>query len=954
MATFICKMCGGNLEFIESESVCECDHCGRRQTVPKPDDDKKMALFERANQLRADCDFDKASGIYEAIAAEFTNEAEAYWGLVLCKYGIEYVDDPLSKSKIPTCHRSSFSSVFDDADYKSTIENATVVQREVYEAEARQIENIRKGIIEVSEKEEPYDVFICFKEHDAKGDRTPDSVFAQEIYDALTEKGYRVFFSRITLEDKLGTEYEPYIFAALNSAKVMLAFGTSAEYYNSVWVKNEWSRFLQLIAAGEKKTLIPCYADMPIDEMPQGFSIRQAQNMAKLGWQQDLVRGVEKIIPKKSEEVKERVVIREAGNNPTVTSLLKRVFIFLEDKDWKSADEYAEKVLDIDPENAEAYLGKLLAGLNVMKKEYLNGLAEPFDTKINYKKALRYADEALKTELEGYNAAIRKRNKYNADKAVYDQGMALMNAAESSATYFNAAKKFEEIPDFENAAELANKCKEKGEERRKEELYHKASTLYNSTDPRKILEAKPLYERIPDYKDSAERAASCEEKSENMRRHLICTSAQHTLDNAIAANIINQAVANLETISGFENADELREKLLAKKERLAEEERIKKEQLATEKRINEQRRKEAQELAEKERRKRRAAEATKKLIVVLLIVAAVAAVVFTIYFFAWAKPKAKYDTAVAHLEAGEYEEAITLFTELKRFKDSEDKLPEAKYKFADYKLENGDPDGAYELFSELAGYNTEEKKWDTVYDKEQKVTVRAAGYLDSQERRAKIILEHNYLAEIGDVVAVGHYEQDNDSENGKETIEWIVIAKEDGKLTLLSKDILDYQPWCKGSSGYHKTWAQSTIRPWLNSTFYKAAFSDEEKAKLITPTLKTDKSNGDNTFDTTEDTVFLLDYDTIFDGKDEYNRATSTIERFIFDDMKISEYAKSLSGSEANDVSPSFWLRDPSSGGGARNYSSEGLDNSVDNGVGSRWSYEEGFVRPCIILSIEK
>ena len=64
----------------------------------------------------------------------------------------------------------------------------------------------------------------------------------------------RVFFSRITLEDKLGQEYEPYIFAALNSAKVMLAFGTCYDYYNAVWVKNEWSRFLQLMELGQKKT----------------------------------------------------------------------------------------------------------------------------------------------------------------------------------------------------------------------------------------------------------------------------------------------------------------------------------------------------------------------------------------------------------------------------------------------------------------------------------------------------------------------------------------------------------------------------------------------------------------------------------------------------------------------------------------------------------------------------
>ena len=60
------------------------------------------------------------------------------------------------------------------------------------------------------------------------------SVIAQDVYDALTTKGYRVFFSRITLEDKLGTEYEPYIFAALNSAKVMLAFGTSYDYYKQL------------------------------------------------------------------------------------------------------------------------------------------------------------------------------------------------------------------------------------------------------------------------------------------------------------------------------------------------------------------------------------------------------------------------------------------------------------------------------------------------------------------------------------------------------------------------------------------------------------------------------------------------------------------------------------------------------------------------------------------------
>lgn len=242
MAVIKCKMCGGDLN-ITDESVAVCEYCGSQQTVPSADSEKKLNLFGRANRLRLGCEFDKAAGVYESIVAEFPEEAEAYWGLVLCRYGIEYVDDPATGKKIPTCHRSSYDSVMEDSDFKQACENTDVIARKVYQEEAEQIEELRKGILEVSNKEKPYDIFICYKETDEAGNRTIDSVLAQDVYDALTEKGYRVFFSRISLEDKLGVEYEPYIFAALNSAKVMLAFGTQYEYFNAVWVKNEWSRF---------------------------------------------------------------------------------------------------------------------------------------------------------------------------------------------------------------------------------------------------------------------------------------------------------------------------------------------------------------------------------------------------------------------------------------------------------------------------------------------------------------------------------------------------------------------------------------------------------------------------------------------------------------------------------------------------------------------------------------
>lgn len=256
MAVIKCKMCGGDLILTEGSTVAECEYCGTVQTVPNADDEKKLTLFARANRLRAACEFDKAAGLYESIAAEFPDEAEAYWGLILCKYGIEYVDDPATGKKIPTCHRSSFDSVMEDEAFEQVMEYSDINSRRVYREEAKFIEELRKNIIEVSGKEAPYDIFICYKETDPNGERTVDSVMAQEIYDKLTADGYRVFFSRITLEDKLGQEYEPYIFAALNSAKVMLSFGTDYEYYNAVWVKNEWSRFLKLMEKDKSKYLI--------------------------------------------------------------------------------------------------------------------------------------------------------------------------------------------------------------------------------------------------------------------------------------------------------------------------------------------------------------------------------------------------------------------------------------------------------------------------------------------------------------------------------------------------------------------------------------------------------------------------------------------------------------------------------------------------------------------------
>ncbi len=223
-------------------------------------------------------------------------QVEAHWGLILCKYGVEYVDDPKTKKKVPTCHRTRDYSIFTDSDYKIIKKHSYGDALALYEAEAKQIDDIQKGILKISSKEKPYDVFICYKETDNNGERTHDSVIAQDIYDKLTSVGLKVFFARITLENKLGVEYEPYIYSALKSSKVMLVVGTDIDNFNAVWVKNEWRRYLEMMETDKGKTLIPVYSKIDAYKLPEEFAMLQAQSMDKVGAIQDLTRGVKKIV----------------------------------------------------------------------------------------------------------------------------------------------------------------------------------------------------------------------------------------------------------------------------------------------------------------------------------------------------------------------------------------------------------------------------------------------------------------------------------------------------------------------------------------------------------------------------------------------------------------------------------------------------------------------------------
>ncbi len=631
MTVFKCKMCGGDLQIADGMTVAVCDYCGTQQTLPKLDNDRKANLYDRANHFRRNNEFDKAMGIYEQILNEDKTDAEAYWSILLCRYGIEYVEDPVSRKRIPTVNRAQFTSIYDDEDYKSALNYADVVQKSVYESEAKIINDIQKGILAISQKEEPFDVFICYKESDNSGRRTQDSVIAAELYHELTREGYKVFFSRITLEDKLGTAYEPYIFAALNSAKVMVVLGTRAEYFNAVWVKNEWSRYLSLIKNGAKKILIPAYRDMNPYDLPKEFSHLQAQDMSKLGFMQDLIRGINKLVQKeevKPSVVKETVVTETVSGNSA--ALLKRGFMALEFKDWAKADNFFEQVLNFDAECADAYLGKLMTELGVAEKEKLDGCAQSFEYNENYKMLIRFGDEKLVTEVNGYIETIKTRNYINQMDSLYGEALVFYNNAKTSEDWNFAAEKFSKISGWKDSDVKTEECNVKA----KDIVYSKAEQILSKATALEDCEkAEDLFLEIPGWKDADAKIQECKNKAKD----IIYSKAEQILNNAQSEDDCKKAEAQFAGILGWKDAAVKAEECRTKTELI---------------KIN--------KVKEVKKEKRNF------IIVFFCIIVFFVAVCLFVFILS----ENEYNSAVDLMNEGKYSEAVVAFERLGGYKDS--------------------------------------------------------------------------------------------------------------------------------------------------------------------------------------------------------------------------------------------------------------------------------------------
>lgn len=330
-----CECCGGRFNKIAKDEY-KCDHCGNVKYIQTKFSSEIVSLFNEANTLRNKGEFDDAMDYYKIIVQKDNSNVEGYYGIALCTYGIMHVLDPESEVYKPTCNRAIDISFFDDENIVQCLNLASENIKQDLLNKINELEKIRKTIISLSKKEEAYDIFICYKRTNdiVNGieSYTSDSVVARDIYDLLTSKGYKVFFAEKSLQNIAGGEYEPLIYNALTTSKVMLVVGSNNKYLNSPWVKNEWQRFARQVEFDSDKRLIPILCDgMNAIQLPDKLKKFQALSI-NTTFESTIINNLEKIFKKEdSNKQKEQNANKpkkaEKANQSKKYSLMKLLLI---------------------------------------------------------------------------------------------------------------------------------------------------------------------------------------------------------------------------------------------------------------------------------------------------------------------------------------------------------------------------------------------------------------------------------------------------------------------------------------------------------------------------------------------------------------------------------------------------------------------------------------------------
>ena len=392
---YVCKMCGKLLTLSGEKSICECEYCGSRQTVPRQYSGRYEEMYNRACELRFKTDFEGAEKLFSLLCEEFPDEPEGYWGKVLCRCGILYEDEAVSGMKLPVCHRAYGTSLNDDRDCCTALSLADSEQSAFYRREISAIEMLRKETLERVGTGVRYDAYICCRTEGAEA--SGDRLIADEIYSQLSKEGLRVFYSPETIGEMSEKDGEAYISAAVKGAGILLVVSAEAESFAEPRFRREWSRCAAAARKDSGKLVITCIKDTDRGDVPAELADHEIMDASEMSFLAELIRTVKLHTGSVGEG-------KTAAARSTPEKLIRRMNIFLADDDFEAAEEYSDMILDAAPQCWQAHFAKFLAfngcrsGNDLLLEEVVNSFADDYILRYGFD----FADDvAFETQFGG-------------------------------------------------------------------------------------------------------------------------------------------------------------------------------------------------------------------------------------------------------------------------------------------------------------------------------------------------------------------------------------------------------------------------------------------------------------------------------------------------------------------------------------------------------------------------
>lgn len=285
-------------------------------------------------------------------------------------------------------------------------------------------------------------------------------------------------------------------------------------------------------------------------------------------------------------------------------------------------------------------------------------------------------------------------------------------------------------------------------------------------------------------------------------------------------------------------------------------------------------------------------------------------------------PKKKMNKAMTLLDAGNYDPAYALLDET----GNHETVASSKYERAEKLIDSGDYESAYMLLNGLA-------------------------YKDSDQKLQSIIPQYRQIlmekANAGNAIFFGSCEQDNNTSNGKEGIEWIVLAKEKGKALVISKYALECLKYDDSFSD--ATWETCSLRSWLNETFLNNTFTAAEQELLVMANVTADENplSSENAENATNDKVFILN---ITEAKDYFGNDESRICAPTAYAKAHGAYTTNRSKTARDEAACWWWLRTPGKNQKGITY----VTNYGDiDALGSAANYTNYTVRPVLWIDLD-